>query len=545
MNKIYKFACAMLTGMTLLGTTSCSDPEDEIKSVSFDRLLSPADVELKIVDKINVKATLYLVTVPSYIDVKIEVDENPLATTENFKTLKEYTLTTAELNDAKAHGTLTHNISGLTYFKKYRVTFKSRDAQGKVSKESSAIAITDGIFKNYNDNDRANNSLTAKWLEDINVTKITIMKVNGETEEKVAEVTLDDTAKGACKYKHEGLDANTEYAFYIYDGDNCLGKTNITTFPNYKELFADVDVDFDTEIENLPEGYALMLSPSETTNIFSFGDDKSKTIVLGANKSLRIIARNTKPVVLNKLSFEFDGAAGLSVENISFKDSEKKSVFMKFTNASGEYKFSGVTMEGYKNFAQDPGSNDCTVKLLEIKNSFFHDGFSGRFVDFQKKKVLIEKVDIQQNTFANICNTQDFLRFDYAEGKMPAVYVANNSFYKVNASSKGLFYIRSNDKDTQNFKAEIVKNVFESCKDGNGVYFGEDAKVNGLSFKNNYYKDSPNLLTAFSAGQTAFDPDPKEYTGSAFKNADSNDFTISNATVLKADVGNTEFKKAE
>ena len=538
----------MLTGLTLLGTASCSDPDEEITSVSFDRLFSPTDLELKIVDKINVKATMYLVNVPTYIDVKIEVDDNPLAETTNYKEFKTYTLTSSEIGTAKSHATLTHNITGLTYFKRYRITMTARDDQGKTSKECSGEVTTDGIVKKSSDSDRANTSLTLKWLESINVTKIVIMKVTASGEEKVADVTLDDEAKTNCKYKHDGLDADSEYAFYIYDGDNCLGRSTMTTFPNYKELFAGSNVDFETEIANLTEGYALMLSPSEDTNVFNFvsgeGTESSLTIVL--NKSLRIIARDTKPVILNKVAFDLDGATGLTIENVSFRDTEKKAVFLKFTNpASGEYIFNGVNMEGYKNFAQDPGSNDCAVSLLQLKNCFIHDGISGRFVDFQKKKVLIENVTIQQSTFANICNTQDFLRFDYAEGKMPKVKVTNCSFYKVNASSKGLFYIRSVDKDTQSFKAEINSNIFESCKDGQGVYFGEDAKVNGLSFKKNYYKDSPALLTAFSAGQTAFDPDPKEYTGSAFKDAEKGDFTISNATVAKADVGNTEFTKAE
>ena len=546
MNNIYKFACAILTGLMLLSTTSCSEPDDEIKSVSLDRLLSPAEMELKIVDKTKVKVTIYTVNVPKYIDVKIEVDENPLAETPTFKFLREETKTADELN-MKAHANCTFTIDNLTYFKKYRITLKARDEQGKVSKECSDIVTTDGIFKKNNDNDRANTSLTAKWLESINVTKLVIKKIANNAEEQVAAVTLDDTAKENCKYQHTGLDANTEYAFYIYDGDNCLGRTTLSTFPNYKELFAGSNVDFETEIATLPDGYSLMLSPSEDTNVFNFvsgeGTESSKTITL--DKSLRIIARNTKPVVLNKFAFDLNGATGLIIENVNFVDKDKKSVFLKFNNASGEYKFSGINLEGYKNFAQDPGNTDCAASLLQIKNCFIHDGMAGRFVDFQKKKVLIEKVDIQQNTFANICNTQDFLRFDYEEGKMPSVLLAHNSFYKVNASSKGICYIRSVDKDTQSYKAEINSNIFESCKDGQGVYFGEDAKVNGLSFKKNYYKDSPNLLTAFTAGQTAFDPDPKEYTGSAFKDAEKGDFTITNATVSKADVGNTEFAKAE
>ena len=125
---------------------------------------------------------------------------------------------------------------------------------------------------------------------------------------------------------------------------------------------------------------------------------------------------------------------------------------------------------------------------------------------------------------------------------MPDIKIANNSFYKVNASSKGIVYVRSGAADTQEFKAEISKNVFESCK--NDTYFSEDAKTNGLSFSKNYYKDSDKLLEPFSAGQTAYDPSPQSYIGkSAFKDPDNKDFTITNLTILNAGAGNTDFTK--
>jgi hypothetical protein len=282
-----------------------------------------------------------------------------------------------------------------------------------------------------------------------------------------------------------------------------------------------------------------MLSPDEDNNVFNLS---SSTITL--TKNIRIFARNTKPVIINKVSFDMDGSTGLTLENIKCVDSEKKKALLKFTNpASGEYKLYGVEVEGYKNFAQDPGNNETELSLLEVKNCFMHDGFSGRWMDFQKKKCYIKKISITQSTFAEICKGQDFLRYDYYAGKMPDVITLDHcSFYKVNASSKGIMYVRSNAADTQEFKAEITNNVFESCKDD--TYFSEDQKTNGLSFSKNYYKDSDKLLEAFSAGQTAYDPSPLTYTGkTAFKDPDKKDFTIINKTLSDAGAGNSEFVK--
>ena len=63
-----------------------------------------------------------------------------------------------------------------------------------------------------------------------------------------------------------------------------------------------------------------------------------------------------------------------------------------------------------------------------------------------------------------------------------------------------------------------------------------------MAFSDNYYKNSDALTTAFSIGQTAYDPSPNSYTGtSAFKNPDKNDFTVKNTTLVNAGVGNSEF----
>ncbi len=529
----------MLTGVALLATTSCSDPDDEIKTVNMDRLLRPTELELKIVDKTSIKATMNFVSLPSYVDVTVEVNDNPLSETKNWKLYRKSTLDlTAEAK--RDHRTLTQTITGLTYFKDYRVTFTSRETNGKVSNSSAAIATTEGVFKENDDDDRTNTSITVKWANDVTATKVKTMKYNGTDEEPFAEDALTDPA--AAKFTKEGLAANTEYIFYLFDGDNCLGRTTFTTFPNYVEYKAQDAFDLQGAIDNVTDGYAIMLSPDGENNVFNLA---ASTITI--KKNVRIMARDTKPITINKVAFDLDGSTGLMIENIKCVDSEKKNAFLKFTNpASGNYIVSGVEIEGYKNFAQDPGSNATEVALLEVKNCYMHHGMSSaRWMDFQKKKCWIHKINIVQSTFAEICNASDFLRYDYYAGKMPDLITLDHcSFYKVNASSKGIMYVRSNAADTKEFKAEISNCVFESCKDASGVYFSEDGKTNGLSFSKNYYKDSDKLLEAFTAGQTAYDPSPLTYTGkSAFKDPDAGDFTITNKTLVDAEAGNSEFEK--
>jgi hypothetical protein len=171
----------MLIGVALITTASCSDPDDEITTTTFDRLLKPSDLELKIYDKTNIKATMDFVNVPDYLDILVEVNDNPLSEEKNYKEFRSMTLqprdylgstVDATLSDPYIHATFVDSIRNLSYFKDYRVSFVARNADGKVSKESTDVATTDGVFKESSDDDRTNTSLTVKWPSDIAVTKI-------------------------------------------------------------------------------------------------------------------------------------------------------------------------------------------------------------------------------------------------------------------------------------------------------------------------------------------------------------------------------------
>ena len=548
MNKLYKIACLMLTGVALLATTSCSDPDDEITTANFDRLLRPAELQLKIYDKTNIKATMDFVTVPDYVDVLIEVNDDPLAENKNFKTYKTLTINAKELTTSANHVTLTYNIQNLTYFKDYRVTFTSRDASGKKSLGSTSVATTEGIFKTGNDSNRDKDMLEMKWLE-VNTSKLNIKKIVNGKEEDVETITLDETAKSSHKYKKNGLDPNTEYAFYIYDDNSCLGRTTWKTFPDYTEIKAGDDV-YDA-ITNLAEGKALLLSPADDgTKIFT----TSKDVIL--DKKLHMFARDTENIEVQKLAFVLKGCSGLTLENIKCTHTSEKT-FIKFTEASGDYTLNNVEVTGkYNQLFVNP--SDClegTVSSVTIKNCFIHDmGKSGKdFFDFaqksdnSRKSIVISNMNIEQTTFANII-CRDFARFDYYTQQntstLPKSIVKNCSFYKVEAPNKGLFYIRSANTDSKNFDCTISKCVFESVTNSSGVFYSKAAESNGFSFSGNYYKDSDDLQRQATEGTTPYDKDEKAYSGkSAFKDPANFDFTIQNEGVKNAEAGNTEFVK--
>lgn len=87
-----------MCGMGLLAlTTSCSDGDDEIKSVSYDRLFSPTNVQAKVQNKTNVNISWTAVreaeayTIELFANDELEFTGSPVAT-YNEMTDNSYTI---------------------------------------------------------------------------------------------------------------------------------------------------------------------------------------------------------------------------------------------------------------------------------------------------------------------------------------------------------------------------------------------------------------------------------------------------------------------
>lgn len=140
-------------------------------------------------------------------------------------------------------------------------------------------------------------------------------------------------------------------------------------------------------------------------------------------------------------------------------------------------------------------------------------------------------------TVANSCSGSDFIRFDYnSEAKGMVVNFENNTLYKVEATSNGLFYIRSNSAGSLDYTANIRNNVFAEMSEK--VFFSQDSKTDNLIFRNNNYFNTPSLNANPDGGAgkvfdtTGFNLDPQ------FKDAVNNDFTITNETLINENIGN-------
>lgn len=307
--------------------------------------------------------------------------------------------------------------------------------------------------------------------------------------------------------------------------------------PNYTPAYPGADLQ--ELIDATEEGGTVMLLPAKdgSTNEFVYtGDDGATTTKeLIINKNISIKCLGTKPVKA-RVKFVLDGATGFTTENINYIGIAADAL-IKTTNCSGVITVNNIEASGYGNLMVDPGENACTVDEFNITNSYFHDMCSGkRFIDSQKKKCAVLKFNMNHCTVANSCTGSDFIRFDYNAKQKININFENNTLYKIEATSKGLFYVRSNKAGDQFFTANIKNNVFAEMSQK--VFFSQDAKTDNLQFSNNCYYNAGTLQANVDGGAgkvfdtTGLTLDP------GFKDAANGDFTITNETLIDKNIGN-------
>ena len=520
MNIIKKITYILALGAALFTATSCSDPDDELTSVEYDRLFKPTAVEAKVQNKTNVRLSWQCLSKAESYTVQLFADD----TEGNFA--GEPTFEFTDVTD------IPYTISGLAGETTYAIRIKAVGTS-KESNWATSSVTTDAeqIFSEVTDDDITAKTVTLKWTPGVDVTSIAITGGKEET------YTLSDEEKQNGTATISGLDYETKYTFTIMNGSKARGKVTVTTMPNYTPAYPGSDLQ--ALIDATEDGGTVMLLPAKdgSTNEFTYtGDDGAATTKeLIINKNISIKCLGTKPVKA-RIKFVLDGATSFTTENINFTGVAADAL-IKTTNCSGIINVNNIEASGYGNFIVDPGENVCTVNEVNVSNSYFHDMCaSKRFVDSQKKKCAILKFNMDHCTVANSCTGSDFIRFDYNANQKIEINFTNNTLYKIEATSKGLFYIRSNKAGDKFFTANIKNNVFAEMSAK--VFFSQDAKTDNLIFANNCYYNAGTLQANVDGGAgkvfdtTGLTIDP------GFKDSTNGDFTITNETLTDKNIGN-------
>ena len=525
MNLFKKLFYIIGIGALSLQITACSDPGDELTSVEFDRLFAPTSFTAKVQNKVEFKLSW---------ECRSKAESFTIQLFANDEAMNCEGTPSVELTDVMASPCIVKGLdSETTYSVRIKAVCKIKESNWTTL---TAATAAEQIFETVTDDDITGKSVTLRWPAGSNVTTI---EISGGKSESYA-ISAEEKAAGVATIS--GLEYETSYTFTIMNGSKARGKVTVTTMPNYTPAYPGADLQ--ALIDAAEEGETIMLLPAKdgSTNEFIYlgEDNTATTLELSISKNIAIKGLTTKPVKA-QIKFVLNGATGFTTENITYVG-KSSDALIKTSNCTGVINVNGVDVSGFGNLMVDPGENVCTIDQFNITNSFFHNMCTGkRFIDSQKKKCAVKEFNMNYCTVANSCSGSDFIRFDYNTAQSGLVVnFEHNTLYKVEATSKGLFYIRSNKAGDKYFTANINNNVFAECSEK--VFFSQDGKSDNLLFNKNNYFNAPSLLTnpeggagkVFDTTGSQLELDPE------FTDPKNNDFTITNETLIDKKIGNVK-----
>lgn len=483
---------------------ACSEPDDELTSVDYDRLFSPTDLKATVVNRTSVRLTW------STFDKKtdtytIEVYDNATFEGTPVKSLSDIVVTE-------------YTIAGFEGEKEYWARVQAVSASIPSSKwtEVTFTTSTEEILLASEDDDIAATQVTLRWPAGEVATEIVINP--GDIRHTV---TAAEIAAGVATIT--GLTSETKYTAKLMNGTKTRGTLEFETL-----------LDLGGAIAVKPEDdFATMLSAASAGDIFALYPGTygtSTKFVVKADVEIKAVRPNDKPIISGYFSIE-DGASLLLKELVVDGTGNESNQAIIFSTAAATY--GALTVEGceiknhekglyYLNVASSVESitfNNCLIYNIVCDGGDFMDSRVG----------AIKTLTLSNSTVYNSCAARDFIRYDNAAsnfpGISPVINITNCTLDGVaNTTSRRLLYIRFAGNSI-NFKNNIVTNTA-------GI-FSNQASTAVPTFGGNNFFGAPNL---FSGGATAnFYDNSATNHNPQYKDAAAGDFTVNNIDVTVGD----------
>lgn len=527
MKKYIITAFAFITLLTGSVTFTACEDIDDIKELNLDRLLSPTNLTARVRDKVNIELTWD------------EMDRAQSYVIEVFKEDPDFTGTAiSTLESEKA----TYTVTGLEGETSYSIRVKSVAEGITDSKWVSATRSTDAeqILLEVAEEDLTASEVTLRWPAGQVATEIII------TPNDVAahRVTSDEIAAGAATIKN--LKSETTYTATLKNGDKTRGTMTFTTLVDLDGATAVYPGDdLATIIATAEANATIVLLPKDGNNEFIFKDatETIKTLEITLNKDITIKGLYPENRPTTNIKFILNGCNNLKLENLNLTSSEGGTIITVRDSNGGNIAVTNCDVTGFGTLLVEDGNVVLgTINTFTVDNCIFHDMASGnRLVYYQKLKSFIAEFTLKNSTFYNCCSGADFIRFDRHDIKGNIVNVINCTLYGIEATSKGVIYIRSKSAGNKDFTANITKCLFAKMSDK--VYFSQDTKTDNLIFTSNYYFEAPSLLTIPEGGAgkivdaTGITLDP------GFADAANGNFKVSNQTIIDNEIGDPRWRK--
>ena len=505
MNKIFKrisyvlgMACALFT------FASCSDPDDELTSVEFDRLFAPTNLEFR-VNQVDVTATWGCISEADTVTYLAELFNDGGALAFQGDPVATYT--------SSSRSVLMEGLDGATTYS-FRVK-----AVGQVKESNWATGTfqtaTEQIMEAVATEDVGGTYVTLRWPAGEEAATIEVVPTTDASTNTVNyTVTADDIANGYAYI--EGLTPETDYTATMYSASGAIrGQRTFTTTidtGNMTVLHEGATADDLIAAIAADDGRGIFLMDALDLELGDFTIDKSITIAgnPAAISTLRVkigVATAVSSITLTNL--KLDGSATAT--------QDMRGNFLELTDGAGNLgtlTLNSCEITGYeKNFIYN--NKDATIGDIVINNCYIHDGFLTGGDGIDLRGGTLASLNVTNTTFANAFRT--FLRGQATVSGN--ITFDHCTFYNLcnndtGSNNSGLFRIT----DAKNSTFTVTNSIFyaignDQCSGNAGVWARTDGmKVNREVYDNNYWYNSPNLwgkLHADDNASVATEADPQ------------------------------------
>lgn len=509
--KYLTFIC----GISLLTlTTSCSDVDDEIKSVTYSRLFSPTDVQARVQNKTNVRLSWKEVSGAETYTIELFANDN-----------LEFTgIPVATYNDITDNP---YTIIGLMGETQYSARIKAVGQDITESKWSGVAFETEAeqILQSIAEDDLKATSVTLRWPAGQSATEI-ILTPGDITH----TVTADEISAGAATIS--GLSSETEYTAKLMNGTKTRGTIKFTTLIDFGGATpVNEGDDLKALLDNAEDGASFILVSGEF-NIENYVLTKSVKIA-GLKPSAKptingrfTVASNVTSLTLSNIIFDgkktsdnilelTDEKANLGALNIDGCEIRNMTKHIIYNNKKGTFGTITINNSIIDGIANDAGDGfdlrGGTLTSLTVSNTTISNGIRS-LVRCQ----VVANVTFEYCTFYNICTTDD----------------SNNT---------GLFRVeKAGSRLVINNCLAANIGLANPTNANSGTWGRADKLKADEEVKNIFYFKSPNLWTnSHKADYASFatEADP------GFKDAANGDFTISNEDMIDKKVGDPRWLK--
>lgn len=487
MNKYFnKISMCLCMGALVLSAASCSEPDDIITSVQYDRLFSPTEIGARVKNRTSVEVSW------STRNAKVDLFTIEVSTDEAFSSI-------ARTATATSSPILIAGLDGETdYFVRVKASAEG-ETESKWSPSAKFTTDTENIYLPQLDGDVTSSSVTLRWTAGETVETIEVLDQTGALV-KSHKVSAEECAAGVATVTE--LQGETTYTFQLKRAGKTRGVINLTT---------ELDLNGAIKVTTEDDWYNL-LKKAKAGDVFAFmpgayaayevDGNTFSNITLSNSISIKAAKSADKPVFAG-FNIKLGDGASLDLLNVVLdgKEHGDQAIITGEDGAIDHITISGCEISNFSKGALYVNTKTA-IGTIDINHSFIHDIACNGGDGFDLRNGAASVFTFTNNSVVNVgvVGKRDLFRMDangnaiVAEG---TITIANNNFENVSASGKRVLYIRLGDTFPITFKNNVLSNTEAA--------YTNQTSTKIVEISNNNYFNAPNFYTPSEDGKNVVD----------------------------------------